>query len=587
MKTEDLIPAAKYLRMSTERQQYSLINQCEIIARYAERHGFSVVKTYSDEAKTGVTFRLRLGLQTLIQDVVKGIARYKAILVFDVSRWGRFQDTDESAHYEFLCKSAGIPVHYCAETFTNDTALPSLIMKSLKRVMAGEYSRELGAKVFAAQKRMAALGYRQGGSPGYGLRRLLISADGTPKQIILEGERKSIANDRVVQIPGPPGEVACVREIYRLFLGEKMTFTAIANELDHRGIPARSKTHWDSRTVRDILTNPKYAGFNVYGRSSMRLYTPRLEVPRTEWTVSSNAFEALIEPSIFEQAQKIIARYTRNKANVDLLDGLKAVLAQKGRLSMNLIETSAGLASPTTYRTRFGSMSQAYQLAGYQCHVSEIWLEQLRRIKLLRRRLMDEIVSASGGQVSVEDRGRRYRTRLRLQSGRLVAVIAARHFAGYKQSVRWRIKCPSDETRLVTVVARLNLANTSFVDLFVTPPIHTSKSQGFRKDDPRLQSTVSLRDLHNFVAAVRTVSAKKFGTTWVLNEQRDSIPNNDQLTRIAKFPKRRLISGGVNQKTLEKICTRIPVGASKLAKCLKVLEECEATASRIPSSSTI
>jgi hypothetical protein len=31
------------------------------------------------------------------------------------SRWGRFQDADESAHYEFLCKSAGIPVHYCAE----------------------------------------------------------------------------------------------------------------------------------------------------------------------------------------------------------------------------------------------------------------------------------------------------------------------------------------------------------------------------------------------------------------------------------------------------------------------------------------
>ena len=70
-----------------------------------------------------------------------GAAPYKAILVYDVSRWGRFQDTDESAHYEFLCKSAGVPVHYCAETFANDGSLPSLIMKALKRTMAGEYGR--------------------------------------------------------------------------------------------------------------------------------------------------------------------------------------------------------------------------------------------------------------------------------------------------------------------------------------------------------------------------------------------------------------------------------------------------------------
>jgi DNA invertase Pin-like site-specific DNA recombinase len=516
MSLEKLIPAAKYLRMSTERQQYSLMNQSEVIAKYAECHGFYVVKTYSDD--------------------------------------------------------------YCAEPFFNDSGLPNLILKSLKRVMAGEYSRELGVKVFAAQKRLAALGYRQGGPPGYGLRPLLVSADGKPKQIISDGERKSIANDRVVQIPGPPEEVACVREIYRLFLVKKMSFTAIANELDRRLIAPRSRSRWDSRTIRDILTNPKYAGFNVYGRSSMRLYTPRLEVPRSEWTVSSSAFEALIEPSTFEEVQKIIATYTRNKANACLLDDLKAVLAQKGRLRLDLIETIPGLASPVTYRTRFGSLSRAYELAGYKCHFSRNWLEQLRDIRLLRMRLMDEIAAASAGRVFIEDRGRRFRRRLRLQSGRLVSVIASRYFAGYKGSDRWRIKCASDETRLVPVVARLNRTNNGFVDVFVTPPIRTSKSLGVRNDDPRLTSTVRLSDVHDFVAAVRTVSAKKPGMTWALNEQRDTTASNDHLTRIANFPKRQFICRGINQKTLEKICARVPVGASKLAKCLKVLEECEARA---------
>ena len=85
---------------------------------------------------------------------------------------------NESAYYEFVCKSAGVPVHYCAETFANDGSLPSLIMKALKRTMAGEYSRELGVKVLAGQKRLALLGFKQGGMPGYGLRRLLVSSDG-------------------------------------------------------------------------------------------------------------------------------------------------------------------------------------------------------------------------------------------------------------------------------------------------------------------------------------------------------------------------------------------------------------------------
>ena len=54
-------------------------------------------------------------------------------------------------------------------------------MKALKRTMAGEYSRELGVKVLAGQKRLARLGFKQGGRPGYGLRRMLVSSDRTSK----------------------------------------------------------------------------------------------------------------------------------------------------------------------------------------------------------------------------------------------------------------------------------------------------------------------------------------------------------------------------------------------------------------------
>lgn len=108
------VPAAQYVRMSTEHQQYSLENQTDAIHRYAKLHDFEVIQTYSDSAKSGVILRNRPGLQQLLKDVVSTSAAYRAILVYDVSRWGRFQDTDEPAHYEFICRSAGIPVHYCA-----------------------------------------------------------------------------------------------------------------------------------------------------------------------------------------------------------------------------------------------------------------------------------------------------------------------------------------------------------------------------------------------------------------------------------------------------------------------------------------
>src|ERR1700724_2818952 len=143
------VPAAQYLRVSTERQEYSLDCQSARIASYAHDNGFEVCQTYRDEAKSGLEIGQRKGLSQLLQDVVGGRPTYNAVLVYDVSRWGRFQDPDEAAHYEFLCKAAGVQVHYCAEHFSNDGQVASLILKTLKRVMAAEYSRELSDKVFA------------------------------------------------------------------------------------------------------------------------------------------------------------------------------------------------------------------------------------------------------------------------------------------------------------------------------------------------------------------------------------------------------------------------------------------------------
>ncbi len=129
------VRAAQYVRMSTEHQQYSTVNQNDTIKEYAERRGFTIVRTYADEGKSGLRISGRVALQRMIDDVQSGQVDFSAILVYDVSRWGRFQDADESAYYEYLCKRAGIDIHYCAEQFENDGGPASTIIKSVKRAM--------------------------------------------------------------------------------------------------------------------------------------------------------------------------------------------------------------------------------------------------------------------------------------------------------------------------------------------------------------------------------------------------------------------------------------------------------------------
>src|SRR5690348_13415204 len=193
--------------MSTEHQKYSTENQADAIRQYAAQRGIEIVRTYADEGKSGLRLDGRDALKRLIADVQRGGADFSTILVYDVSRWGRFQDADESAYYEYICKRAGISVQYCAEQFENDGSPVSTIVKGVKRAMAGEYSRELSVRVFTGQCRLIELGYRQGGPPGYGLRRSLIDQSGASKGELARGEHKSIQTDRVVLTPGPPEEV--------------------------------------------------------------------------------------------------------------------------------------------------------------------------------------------------------------------------------------------------------------------------------------------------------------------------------------------------------------------------------------------
>src|SRR5690606_36248281 len=172
---------------------------------------------------------------------------------------------------EYMCRRAGIEVRYCAEQFENDGSPVSTIVKVVKRAMAGEYSRELSAKVFNGQCHLIELGYRQGGPAGYGLRRRLIDQSGAPKGELLRGEHKSIQTDRVILVPGPPHEIETVRWIYWSFVNERKSEGEIAAELNSAGVVTDLERPWTRGTVHQVLINEKYVGHNVWNRFSYKL----------------------------------------------------------------------------------------------------------------------------------------------------------------------------------------------------------------------------------------------------------------------------------------------------------------------------
>src|SRR5205823_5160578 len=156
-------------------------------------------------------------------------------------------------------------------------------MKALKRTMAGEYSRELSVKIRAGLFRLANLGYKLGGQGMYGFRRQLLDANGKPKQLLADGERKSIANEHVILVPGPAKEIAIVRRIFHEFANEHRSLSSIAARLNLDEIPFLQNAKWDAGIVIRTLSKSQYVGTQVWGRTTAFLSGPVKRLPREQW----------------------------------------------------------------------------------------------------------------------------------------------------------------------------------------------------------------------------------------------------------------------------------------------------------------
>ncbi|PQV51883.1 DNA invertase Pin-like site-specific DNA recombinase [Paraburkholderia sp. BL21I4N1] len=465
--------AAAYVRMSTEHQQYSTENQKDVILAFAETRNLDVVRVYADEGKSGLRLDGRDSLKALLRDAESGAADFSVILVYDVSRWGRFQDPDESASYEIRCKHAGVRVLYCAEQFENDGSPVSSIIKSVKRTMAGEYSRELSVKVHAGQCRQVRNGFRQGGPAGYGLRRVRVDQSGVRKDELKRGEQKAIQTDRVILVPGPPDELATVRAIYRQFVEEGRSESEIAAALNEAAIRTDRGTQWTRGTVHQILINDKYVGDNVWNRVSFKLKQERVRNPPASWIRADNAFEPIVDRIIFEAARQIILARSYRLTDTDMLNALRKLLLRNGYLSGIVIDEALGCPSSSAYTSRFGSLLRTYDLIGYAPARDYRYVEINRRL----RELHPEVVSLA--ERAMTDTGARVERDA--VSGLLwvneefkVSLALSRCRSTAAGSNRWIIRFDNALRPDITIAVRMELDAKSIRDYYFLPSIDVS-----------------------------------------------------------------------------------------------------------------
>ena len=503
-----LRPAAQYLRMSTEHQQYSIANQIAAIALYAAAHGMGIVRSFTDEGKSGTTIKGRIGLRELLEVVQSGTADFELILVYDVSRWGRFLDSDEAAHYEFLCKRAGIAVRYCAEQFENDDSTASNLLKALKRTMAGEYSRELSAKVSAGQRRLADMGWWQGGPPPFGMRRQIVGQNGDVKETLGPGEWKTVSTDRVVLVPGPKEEVETIQLAFDLYTKRRKTRYQISDILNRRQY-FLGKRPWTVQKVRFLLTNPVYKGAYVYAKNHYGKH-----VPPEEWRIREHSFSAIITDKQWIRANELIREETKPLVDAAMLEGLRQLWKRAGRLNSKLIEAARNIPSAVAYKNHFGSLLEAYRRIGYPLPREF----EHGHITRTMRRMRDAICNDICAQIRAVDGTAEPRpgpgTLVVNENVTLRVKCTTGHFRRGKVrygQMLWLLSFEKRRTEDILIIARLLPPHQTILDYFLVPAFSQLRGEmhGKRENNPPFMQPYCFPTLQPLVETLRRYSVEE------------------------------------------------------------------------------
>jgi hypothetical protein len=274
----------------------------------------------------------------------------------------------------------------------------------------------------------------------------------------------------VVLVRGPEEEIKIVRWIFQAFIGEGKSESEIAAILNAQGIVTDFGRAWNRVTVHQILTNEKYIGNNVYHRTSCKLKKKHVVNPPDKWIRANGVFEGVVEPELFWRAREIILARSQKLTDEEMLEKLRTLLKQHGRISGILIDEAEGLPSSTAFRHRFGTLVSAYRLIGYDPGIDFSFIEENRRLRKRHPEIVTSVIqqiTALGAQAAWNSE-----TELLEVNGEMqVSIVLCRHTTTLAGSSRWLIRLDAGLKPDITIAVRMDAMNEGIRDYYVLPGI--------------------------------------------------------------------------------------------------------------------
>lgn len=296
--------AAIYCRLSREdegsSQSESIKNQIEYLKKYVFERGWNISGIYADDGYTGLNFD-RPEFLNMIHDIEKG--KINVVITKDLSRLGR--DYIQTGHYleKFFPENK---IRFIAVNDAIDTIEDNMgnDMSPFKAVINDFYAKDISKKVKSTFKSKAEAGKFIGAFAPYGYKKH--SAD-----------KNKLIIDKVA---------ACVvKRIFKEYLSGN-GLSHIANMLNSEGIfsPSAYKSiHfasntnvntvnklWGHCTVKNILTNPTYAGNMAQHKYKKVNYKSKklIALDKSNWIIVNNTHAPIINFEDFEAVQTIMRR---------------------------------------------------------------------------------------------------------------------------------------------------------------------------------------------------------------------------------------------------------------------------------------
>ena len=296
---------AVYVRLSVENSGkeddgMSFDNQKQICLDYIKGHqDLKLYDMYADNGEKGTNMD-RPEFQRMMDDVKSG--HVNCVVVKDLSRFSR-DYIDAGNYLEKIFPFLGVRFISITDTYDSQSADgdEKALMIPLKNMINAAYAKDISRKIITSfRARQARCEFLPSCGP-YGY---VKSKD---KQYRYEIDEKTAPFVKQIfesVIAGVPMKVI-IRK-----LNERGAITPAARKLE-LGIwhdEKHANTHWNNKTITDMLRNPTYTGCIVYGRMPKSLADgiPWRRTARSEWQVFPGMHEAIVSEEQFEQVQKIL-----------------------------------------------------------------------------------------------------------------------------------------------------------------------------------------------------------------------------------------------------------------------------------------